>query len=76
VIQGNNVEGLKTLVTTYFGDIGPNIDFLEGLPISGLHLDLVRAPHSLEAVLPKISKSQVLSLGVIDGTTGDVYHFV
>jgi 5-methyltetrahydropteroyltriglutamate--homocysteine methyltransferase len=37
------------------------------LPVSALHLDLVRAPAQLEQVLPQVSASLSLSLGVVDG---------
>jgi len=37
------------------------------LPISALHLDLVRAPQQLETILPQIPESMSLSLGLVDG---------
>ncbi len=37
------------------------------LPVSALHLDLVRAPAQLEQVLPQVPASLSLSLGVVDG---------
>lgn len=36
-------------------------------PVAGLHLDLVRAPEQLDAVLAKAPRGLVLSLGVVDG---------
>jgi 5-methyltetrahydropteroyltriglutamate--homocysteine methyltransferase len=55
------------MLTTYFSGIGDNLDTVLGLPVAGLHLDLVRAPGQLEAVLSKAPRGLVLSLGVIDG---------
>ncbi len=61
------VPDLRILVATYFGGLGENLDLALRLPISGLHLDLVRAPEQLEDVLAKASHDLVLSLGVVDG---------
>ena len=35
---------LKLMLTTYFGELGDNLDSAVEPPIAGLHLDLVRAP--------------------------------
>ena len=40
---------------------------LAGLPIDGVHLDLVRAPEQLDAWLAAWPRDRVLSLGVVDG---------
>ena len=61
------VPGLKLMLTTYFGGLGGNLDTALALPVAGLHLDLVRAPEQLEAVLARAPKDLLLSLGVIDG---------
>ena len=61
------VPSLKVLLTTYFGDLGNNLDTVLGLPVAGLHLDLVRAPEQLDCVLAKASAGLMLSLGVVDG---------
>ncbi|TAM89457.1 5-methyltetrahydropteroyltriglutamate--homocysteine S-methyltransferase, partial [bacterium] len=60
-------RGLKLLLTTYFGALEENLDTAVALPVAGLHLDLVRAPQQLRAVLAKAPSDLVLSLGVIDG---------
>src|SRR5262249_1092739 len=39
--------GVKLLLTTYFGDVGDNLDIALSLPVASLHLDLVRAPTQL-----------------------------
>ncbi|GGF47292.1 5-methyltetrahydropteroyltriglutamate--homocysteine S-methyltransferase [Echinicola rosea] len=61
------VPGLKILLTTYFGSLGDNLGFVAGLPVCGLHVDLVRAPEQLDAVLEAIPPNMSLSLGVVDG---------
>lgn len=61
------VPRLKIMLTTYFGGLGDNIDTALELPVAGLHLDLVRAPKQINAVVAKARKDLVLSLGVIDG---------
>jgi len=55
------------LLTTYFGALGDNLELTTGLPVQGLHLDLVRAPEQLEAVLAAWPSGRVLSLGLVDG---------
>lgn len=58
---------LKIMLASYFGGLGDNLDVAVALPVAGLHLDLVRAPEQLDAVLAKAPLGLVLSLGVIDG---------
>lgn len=57
----------KLLLATYFGDLGDNLPVALTLPVEALHLDLVRAPEQLEAVLDEVPGELSLSLGVIDG---------
>ena len=59
--------GVRILVATYFGELADNLKFLADLPIDGLHVDLVRAPHQLDLVLRRWPSNLLLSLGVIDG---------
>ncbi|QNA86574.1 5-methyltetrahydropteroyltriglutamate--homocysteine S-methyltransferase [Sphingomonas sp. So64.6b] len=59
--------GVKLMLTTYFGGLEDNLPFALTLPVAGLHVDLVRAPEQLGAVLAEAPKSLLLSLGVIDG---------
>ncbi|MFC3072204.1 5-methyltetrahydropteroyltriglutamate--homocysteine S-methyltransferase [Shinella pollutisoli] len=59
--------GLRLLVATYFGRLGDNLDTALSLPVAGLHVDLVRAPDELDAVVAKAPDGLLLSLGVIDG---------
>jgi 5-methyltetrahydropteroyltriglutamate--homocysteine methyltransferase len=58
---------IKLMLTTYFGALGDNLETALGLPVHGLHLDLVRAPEQLDAVIAGARSDLVLSLGVIDG---------
>jgi 5-methyltetrahydropteroyltriglutamate--homocysteine methyltransferase len=59
--------GLKILVATYFDGLRDNVETALKLPIHALHLDLVRAPEQLAAVLPLVPGWLSLSLGVVDG---------
>jgi 5-methyltetrahydropteroyltriglutamate--homocysteine methyltransferase len=58
---------VKMLLTTYFGELGENTSLACKLPVAGLHVDLVRAPEQLTAVLDNFANHKVLSLGLIDG---------
>ncbi len=59
--------GVKLMLTIYFGGLEDNLSFATTLPVAGLHVDLVRAPEQLDAVLAAAPESLLLSLGVIDG---------
>lgn len=59
--------GPKILLATYFEALRDNTDLAASLPVDGLHVDLVRAPDQLDAVLAAWPKDKVLSLGVVDG---------
>jgi 5-methyltetrahydropteroyltriglutamate--homocysteine methyltransferase len=61
------VPGLKIMLATYFGGLGDNLQTALALPVAGLHVDLVRAPDQLDAILAGARKDLVLSLGMIDG---------
>jgi len=58
---------MKILLATYFGSLGSNEDLALSLPVSGIHLDLVRAPEQLDSVLKNIGPDKILSLGVVNG---------
>jgi 5-methyltetrahydropteroyltriglutamate--homocysteine methyltransferase len=58
---------MKILLATYFGSIGSNEDLALSLPVSGIHLDLVRAPKQLGSALKNIDSDKILSLGVVNG---------
>jgi len=57
----------KLLLATYFGELGANLDLALSLGTAGLHLDLVRAPQQLAALLAKEIPELHLSLGLVDG---------
>ncbi|MCH7799201.1 MAG: 5-methyltetrahydropteroyltriglutamate--homocysteine S-methyltransferase [Planctomycetes bacterium] len=59
--------GLKLMLTSYFGELGPNLGTAIGLGADGVHLDLVRGAGQLDGVLAKLPAETVLSLGVVDG---------
>jgi 5-methyltetrahydropteroyltriglutamate--homocysteine methyltransferase len=58
---------LQLLVATYFAGLDDNLATALALPVQGLHVDLVRAPQQLEALLAKWPKGRVLSAGLING---------
>jgi len=67
VYQALAGAGPNILLATYFGGLGDNAEVLRGLPVQGVHVDLVRAPGQLESVAALLAEEQVLSAGAIDG---------
>ncbi|RFZ90947.1 5-methyltetrahydropteroyltriglutamate--homocysteine S-methyltransferase [Mucilaginibacter conchicola] len=63
----NRVSGVKILVATYFEALLDNTQLAVNLPVTALHIDLVRAPEQLDEVLALIPLNLQLSLGVVDG---------
>jgi 5-methyltetrahydropteroyltriglutamate--homocysteine methyltransferase len=59
--------GLELLVASYFGPLADNLATALALPVSGLHLDLVRGAEDLDAVLEAARDDLWLSLGIVDG---------
>ena len=59
--------GPRLLVTSYFGGLGDNLELACGLPLDGLHVDLVRDQGQLPRLLDRLPGTTVLSAGVIDG---------
>ncbi|MHB9052000.1 MAG: 5-methyltetrahydropteroyltriglutamate--homocysteine S-methyltransferase, partial [Thiomonas delicata] len=62
-----DAAGLKLLVATYFGPLEDNLDLACGLPVAGLHVDLVRGLGEAAWVAERLGADKVLSAGVIDG---------
>ena len=60
-------EPCKKLIATYFAGLEDNLALAAGLPVDGLHVDLVRAPGQFPVVLDWLPAYKVLSLGVVDG---------
>jgi 5-methyltetrahydropteroyltriglutamate--homocysteine methyltransferase len=58
---------LRILLAAYFGGLGPNLRTAMRLPISALHLDLLRAPQELAVAMAQAPATLSLSLGVVDG---------
>ncbi|MEZ2441093.1 5-methyltetrahydropteroyltriglutamate--homocysteine S-methyltransferase [Chitinophaga sp. RCC_12] len=61
------LPALKILLTTYFGALEDNTTLALQLPMQAVHIDLVRAPEQLDAVLVALPADKMLSLGVVDG---------
>ncbi len=58
---------LKIIVATYFEGLRDNLQLAATLPVTALHVDLVRCPEQLDEVLNAINHQMILSLGVVDG---------
>lgn len=65
--QLSEIQGIQIMLATYFGALADNLDLALELPVAGLHIDLVRAPGQLDAVLAKLPAEKILSIGVVDG---------
>jgi 5-methyltetrahydropteroyltriglutamate--homocysteine methyltransferase len=57
----------KLLLSTYFESISFAAATLAGLPVDGVHLDLVRAPQQIDLWREALPPQWVLSAGIIDG---------
>ena len=57
----------RILLTTYFGGLGDNAKLACKLPVSGLHIDICRAPEQLTGIPDLLSANKILSLGIVDG---------
>jgi 5-methyltetrahydropteroyltriglutamate--homocysteine methyltransferase len=58
---------LQIMLATYFESLGENTDLALSLPVTALHIDVVKRPEQLHEVLQKIPQHLVLSVGVVDG---------
>ncbi|WP_343188670.1 5-methyltetrahydropteroyltriglutamate--homocysteine S-methyltransferase [Buchnera aphidicola (Neophyllaphis varicolor)] len=58
---------IKILLTTYFGSINHNIDYINQSYVDGIHIDLLYGKYNLDDFVSKISSDKVLSLGIING---------
>ncbi len=67
VLGGNAAARPKLLLATYFGALDDNLSLAAALPVDGLHVDLVRAPEQLDAVLQALPAGRVLSAGLVNG---------
>ncbi len=57
----------KLLVASYFGELRDNLPLFLGLPVAGLHYDVVRGEAEVNALLDQIPAGKILSLGIVDG---------
>ncbi|WP_028535600.1 5-methyltetrahydropteroyltriglutamate--homocysteine S-methyltransferase [Paludibacterium yongneupense] len=57
----------RLMLASYFGPIDAHAGWINALPLAGLHLDLVRAPHQAAAFAANWPAGRVLSAGIIDG---------
>lgn len=60
-------KSLKILLASYFDALQDNLSIAVNLPVAGLHIDAVRAPEQLPAVLDRLPIHKVLSVGIVDG---------
>ncbi|PKD21655.1 5-methyltetrahydropteroyltriglutamate--homocysteine methyltransferase [Salegentibacter salinarum] len=58
---------LKFILATYFEGLKDNRSFCLNLPVDVLHIDLVRGPSELDAIIRELPKDLSLSLGIVDG---------
>ncbi len=55
------------LLATYFASVARHAPMLKNLPVSGLHIDAVRAPEQVDVFLDGYPLEKILSIGIIDG---------
>ncbi|WP_028672559.1 5-methyltetrahydropteroyltriglutamate--homocysteine S-methyltransferase [Saccharospirillum impatiens] len=58
---------VKILLATYFGALDDNVTLTCNLPVAGIHLDAVSAPHEVTQLVDWLPSHKVLSLGVVSG---------
>jgi 5-methyltetrahydropteroyltriglutamate--homocysteine methyltransferase len=62
-----NQVGVPLLLATYFSPLEENLSLACRLPVAGLHVDGVRAPHELTSITDWLPVHKVLSVGIVDG---------
>eukprot|EP01133_Synstelium_polycarpum_P005560 gene5560-6415_t len=62
-----NQVGVNILLATYFSPLEENLSLACRLPVAGLHVDGIRAPHELVSVTDWLPVHKVLSIGIVDG---------
>lgn len=60
-------NNLKIHLATYFEGLGDNAKLAFDLNTDSIHIDLVRAPESLDKALELVKDNQILSLGLVNG---------
>ncbi|MCH8503199.1 MAG: 5-methyltetrahydropteroyltriglutamate--homocysteine S-methyltransferase [Ectothiorhodospiraceae bacterium] len=61
------VPGVKLMLTTYFGELGEQLELAMHLPTDGVHVDLVHGSRDTTALMDRLPPYKALSLGVVDG---------
>lgn len=62
-----NSAPCKILLATYFAPLAENFSLARELPIDGIHIDAVRAPHEVAQLVDWFDTYKVISVGIIDG---------
>lgn len=62
-----NQVGVNILLTTYFSPLQENLSLACRLPVAGLHVDGISAPHELISIADWLPVHKVLSIGIVDG---------
>lgn len=57
----------ELVLTTYFGDVRPNLAAIKDLSVAGYHFDFVRVPEQFDDVVEILNDKQTLSVGIVDG---------
>lgn len=65
--QALSTAKVKILLTSYYGGIAHHQVLVSGLPVAGLHVDLVTAPDQLAVFANALGQDQILSAGVVNG---------
>lgn len=60
-------NGLKLLLTTYFGELQENLQLACELPVDGLHIDAINGRKEIDKIVDWLPVHKVLSLGIING---------
>ena len=58
---------LQIMLATYFESLRENTDLALSLPVTALHVDLVKGPDQLAQIVEKLPQHITLSIGVVDG---------
>ena len=58
---------VKILLASYFGELNGTTTTVVNLPVAGIHIDTIRAPDLLPALLDRLPAYKVLSAGVVNG---------
>jgi len=62
-----SADAPELVLTSYFGDVRPNLSAIAKLPVAGFHFDFVRVPEQFEEVSSILNDKQTLSVGIVDG---------